>query len=164
MERITYLCDVKSQQKMKIHLKKGNREITNYVDSETNELIGQEIKQHTYVANTREEFFLGYVKLLSVFYEELTGPEIKVYSYLLAHYRFDVNIGLIKSIKTEIANKLGIKLGTVDNAVSTLSQKKLIYNTGKGSYKLNPRYAFKGSTSERQRLMKVMLELECKDC
>lgn len=94
----------------------------------------------------------------------MKGPEIKVYAYLLANYNFDTTIAIVKGIKKEMVDKMGGSTRTIDNALVTLTQKKLIYTTGRAMYKLNPRYAFKGSTGDRNRLLKVILEMECPDC
>lgn len=127
-------------------------------------VLDRNIKRHTYLADTKEQFFIGYVSMLAIFYEQLSGPEIKVYAYLLANYNFDTTIAIVKGIKNEMVKSMGGSTRTIDNALSTLTTKKLIYSTGRSMYKLNPRYAFKGSTGERNRLLKVILEMECPDC
>ena len=147
----------------KSYLKTSVSEVQTIVDSD-GVVKGQNIKNHKYLAETKEQFFIGYVSMLALFYEELSGPEIKVYAYLLAHYNFDTTIAIVKGIKEEMIKKIGGKTGTIDNALSTLTAKKLLYSTGRAIYKLNPRYAFKGSTGERNRLLKVILEMECPDC
>jgi hypothetical protein len=95
---------------------------------------------------------------------EMSGPEIKVYAYLLAHYNFDSTIAIVKGVKQEMVQKMGGSIRTIDNALCTLTEKKLLYTTARAIYKLNPRYAFKGSTGERNRLLKVILEMECPSC
>lgn len=71
---------------------------------------------------------------------------------------------MIGKLKEEIGNKIGLKPGTVGNALTGLTSKKLLYSTSKGLYKLNPRYAFKGNTKERNAMLKAILEMECPDC
>ena len=137
---------------------------TEIVVDTNGEVLDRNIKRHQYLAETKEQFFIGYVSMLALFYEELTGPEIKVYAYLLAHYNFDSTIAIVKGIKEEMVKKMGGSTRTIDNALSTLTTKHLLYTTGRAIYKLNPRYAFKGSTGERNKLLKVILELECPDC
>ena len=149
---------------MRAHLKKGSSETIITKNEESGEVVDVQTKHHTYLAATKEQFFIGYVSMLSLFYEDLNGPEIKVYSYLLAHYNFDTTIAIIKTIKEDIAKKIGIKIGTIDNALGGLTRKNLIYPAGKATYKLNPRYAFKGKTSERNELLRSILVLECPTC
>jgi hypothetical protein len=137
---------------------------TEIVVSEDGEVIERTVRQHKYLAETKEQFFIGYVSMLALFYEELSGPEIKVYAYLLDHYNFDSTIAIVKAIKEEMVKKMGGSTRTIDNALVTLTAKRLLYSTGRAIYKLNPRYAFKGSTGERNRLLKVIIELECPTC
>lgn len=149
--------------KRKSYLKTGISE-TEMVVSVDGEVLDRNIKQHRYLAETKEQFFIGYVSMLALFYEELSGPEIKVYAYLLAHYNFDSTIAIVKGIKEEMVKKIGGSTRTIDNALVTLTAKKLLYTTTRAIYKLNPRYAFKGSTGERNKLLKVILEMECPTC
>jgi hypothetical protein len=137
---------------------------TEIVVTSDGEVLGRNIKQHKYLAETKEQFFIGYVSMLALFYEELSGPEIKVYAYLLAHYNFDSTIAIVKGVKQEMIQKIGGSTRTIDNALCKLTEKRLLYSTARAIYKLNPRYAFKGSTGERNRLLKVILEMECPDC
>jgi hypothetical protein len=147
----------------KSHLRTNSRH-TEFTKNEAGEIIDSNTKEHKYLADNKEQFFLGYVSLLAIFYEKLSGPEIKVYAYLLAHYSFESTIGIIRGLKEEMSSKIGIKLPTINNALSGLLEAKLLYTISRGTYKLNPRYAFKGSTGDRNRMLKVILQLECPDC
>lgn len=130
------------------------------VDADTGELLQEDVQVVKYLANNKEQFFLVYASLLGLF-QEMTAPEVKVYSYILEHYLSDSVIALPKGLKQVIGDKLKLKLGTVNNAITKLNDKKLIYSTQRGLYKINPRYAFKGSTKERNQMLKFVLEVEC---
>jgi hypothetical protein len=149
---------------MKHSFLKTSRTHTNMaVDIDSGEILEQDVMTVKYLANSREQFFLMYASLLGVF-QEMSGPEIKVYSYILEHYISNSAIPLPKGMKQIIGDSLKLSLGTVNNAISTLAAKKLIFPSQRGIYKINPRYAFKGSTKDRNAMLKVILELECPDC
>ena len=137
---------------------------TEYVDKETGDILDKEEKKVNYLANTKEEFFLAYAQLFRILYSDMTLPEVKVYAYLLAHYTFGSLIGLSLNVKKAISDVIKIGTGTIDNALCGLTEKKLLYSSSRGVYKLNPRYAFKGSSSNRNQMLKVILELECENC
>ena len=118
---------------VKEHLKTSVREFHYSDDSDV-----PEIKEIKYLAGSQDEFFMIYASLISLIEEELTLPEIKVYCYLLKSYKTGVPIALNKTVKEGIAESHSIKLGTVNNALSELVKKKLIYRIGTGTYKLNP--------------------------
>jgi hypothetical protein len=142
----------------------GAREMVN---PDTGELeLVPVAKTHTFVAGDSDTFYLTYVKFLSLVVEELTGPEIKVFTHLLLTYGTGVSIALIKEIKMEISVKTGLKLSTIDNVLSALAKKDipLIFRKSKSVYYLNPRYAFKGSSSERNNQMRIIFDLGCKNC
>lgn len=138
------------------------------VDTETGELTSVPIAQTiSFVAGTKDEFYLVYSKLISLIIEgQLSGPEIKVYSYLLKTYGVGVPITLGKGIKQIMADLMGIKTGTIDNAISALSSRPvpLLFRKEKSVYYLNPRFALKGSSSERDSQMRILFELGCKNC
>ena len=159
----TYIRVYNTYSNMRVHIKTGT-EKTYYTVDENGTVIDEQTIKHKYLAATKERFFIGYVSLLSVMAKELTGPEIKVYAWMLNKYNSGTTIGMVKGIKQEMSADIGIKLGTIDNALSGLCAKSMIYSTGKAMYKMNPRYAYKGPTAERNKALKYMLELECPHC
>ena len=148
---------------MKPHLKTGFKERTTVIN-EDGEILEENVKTHTYVTGDKEQFFLGYVSLLSMFYSELGLPEIKVYSYILQNYSTVDEFALIKHLKDKMVIKTGLKIGTINNSLYRLVEKRLLYTTSRSVYKINPRFAFKGSSEDRKKQIKLMLELECPDC
>lgn len=140
------------------------RQIT---DAETGELVVlKEPKRINFLVG-KDHFYLVYSKFLSLIIEgELSSPEIKVYAYLLEMYGAGVPVTISKSIKTLMMKALNLKMGTINNAISSLTQKEhpLLFRKEKSLYYLNPRYAFKGSSSERDSQLKVVFELGCKNC
>lgn len=148
-------------------LKTSFTEKDNYVSIETGELIKTTLKKHTFIANSKEQFFIGYVSLLGVF-RGLNGSEIKVYAYLLEKFNSDSPISINDTVRKLINNATGVKSGTINNCLTKLSDDSegspLLAKLGKGTYQLNPRYAFKGSTTDRNSSLKTLIELGCKNC
>ena len=134
------------------------------VDGKTGQLLQHDVKKIKYLANTKEEFYFFYSSLISLMQTEMTGPEMKVFAYLLQRYLVGTDIALPKALKENMAEYLKIKLGTVNNVLSSLTDKKLIFSTQRAIYKINPRHAFKGSTKKRNDMLKLILELECPNC
>jgi len=151
-------------QMKKSFLKPALTQETIIIDDKTGEVLHRDVQKLRYLANTKEEYFIFYSSLIGLMQGDMTGPEIRVYAYLLSRYLVGTDISLPKSLKQDMAVSLNIKLGTVNNVLSSLAEKKLIYTTHRAVYKLNPRYAFKGSTQKRNQMLKTILELECKDC
>lgn len=147
-------------------LKPSHKEIIKYVDRDTGEILDQEVKQHTYLASTKEQFFLGYVSMLAVF-NDLTGNAIKTYAYLLERYNagalIAINSGIKEDIKQFIKSKAQSNKG-IDGALAELVKVKFLIRKSHGTYLINPRYAFKGSTKDRDASLKAILTLECPEC
>lgn len=144
---------------VKEHLKTSVREFHYTEESEE-----PEVKEIKYLAGSEGEFFMIYASLISMIEVNLSLPEIKVYCYLLRSHKMGTSIALNKTVKQEIADAHNIKSGTVNNALGELVKKKLIYRIGTGTYKLNPRFAFKGNSVDRKKMLKFVLEHECPDC
>lgn len=138
------------------------------IDPDTGELVDMPIVNTiNFIAGDKDEFYLIYSKLISLIIEDdLSGPEIKVYAYLLKTFGVGVPIALIKSIKEDMSTLMKIKTSTIDNAISRLSSRPtpLIFRKDKSVYYLNPRFGLKGSSSERNKQMKILIQLGCKNC
>lgn len=147
----------------KSYLATGVVEITNFVDPDTGELLDQEIKKHTYIANSKEEFMLLYVNVIPIFLN-LSHPAKSTYAYLLGNYDSETIFEIGGGMRSLIAKRLGISNSAVANGLTQLKDSALLYSHGKGMYQINPRYAFKGSTSNRNAALKAIIEIGCKDC
>lgn len=150
------------------YVKKRITEITNTIDRETGEVLDVDIKKHTYLANTKEQFLLAYATLIGVF-QNISAAEVRVYAFLLEHYPGDCKIVINDIIRKDIADRTKLKPGSINNTLNRLISTEhitypLLYRLGRGTYQLNPRYAFKGSTSDRNKSLKAIIELGCTNC
>lgn len=148
---------------MKAYLKTGHVTVTETVSEETGEIISTNVKSHKYLANSKEEFMLLYVSVLPIFIK-LSSPAKSVYAYLLANYNSEVVFELGGGSRGFIGNKLGLGNSTVANALKELKDEGLIYVHSRSMYQINPRYAFKGSTTSRNQALKAIIELGCREC
>ena len=130
---------------------------------ETGEVIGEEIKKHSYLANSKEEFMLLYVTVFPIFIG-LSHSSKVVYAYLLMRYKSGTTFEIGGASGSVIAKYGGVSTSAVANAITELKRQKLIYSPTKSMYQLNPRYAFRGSTSERNKALKAIIEIGCKNC
>jgi len=149
-------------------LKKGLTEITRTVDTDTGEVLDLDIKNHKYLANTKEEFFLIYSTLIGVF-QKISAAEVRVYAFLLEHYNVSGKIVINDIVRKDIMNQTNLQPGSINNTFKRLTSTEhtshpLLYRLGRGTYQLNPRYAFKGSTLNRNNSLKAIIELGCKNC
>lgn len=155
---------------MKEHIKKRSiiEGVRTVIDTETGELIEVPVtKTIVYIAGDKDSFYLIYSKFISLIIEdELSLPDIKVFAYLLKVYGVGVPIVLGKPIKEVMAKELKLKLNTINNSISSISNlpTPLLFRKKTSLYYLNPRFAIKGSSSERDNQIKVLFELGCKNC
>lgn len=147
----------------KSYLKTSHTNTTTVVNKD-GEVIEQEIQNIKYLANTSEEFFIIYSSLIGIVEQGMTQAESSIYAHFLQNYNIGAEISISKQLRINIGNKLGLNERTVLNTLGMLVEKKLIYTTSKGIYKINPRYAYKGSTMNRNRDLKIVLEVECPHC
>lgn len=146
----------------KSYLKTQLTEVNSIIDRDTGEVFEQTIKKHSYIANSKEDFLLLYSSILGIF-QKMEQSEIRVFSFLLQYAngtKFSVN----KPIRLEISKQTELNERTVYNTIKRLEDKNLIFKHDTGAYQVNPRYAFKGSSLERNNQLKLMIELGCKEC
>lgn len=147
---------------MKAHLKTNYTEVTTIVDSETGEILDQEIKEHQYLANSKEEFFMGYSALIGVFMN-MNQAEIRIFGYCL-RFAKGVKFDISKKMRISMAKEININERTIHNTLPSLLDKKLLFVHSDGLYQINPRYAYRGSTNERNQALQTVLKLHCKTC
>lgn len=144
-------------------LKTNAVHITEVIDQETGEIIETNVKHHKYIANSKEEFLLLYVNALPIF-RGISNPAKSVYAFLLERYNAKAVFELGGGMRGLMSKELHFAPSTIANGLTELVEAKLLYSKSKGLYQINPRYAFKGSTSERNEALKAIIELGCKDC
>ena len=146
------------------HLKTRVTQLDHYVDSDTGELLDMTVKKHKYIANSKEEFMLMYASMLPIL-SNLSKPSVGVYAYLLNNYaqgnKFEIGSGM----RSLIAEYAGVSTSSVVKSLKELTTATLVYKHSiRGIYQINPRYAFKGSSADRSKELKVIIELGCEDC
>lgn len=152
---------------MKPHLKTVFREssTTQNIDYETGELLEPtvEVKEHKVVRHDEKEFFQLYYSLIGLL-EKMSLAESK----LLLHLSYDCDqenrIALPKTVKEGLSERTGLHRQTINNCLSTLTSKNILIRIGVGYYRINPRYVWKRSSGERDKMLKYILEVECKSC
>lgn len=147
---------------MKAHLKTGIREISTTIDTETGEIVDVQVQEHKYLANNKEEFFMGYSALIGVFMQ-MNQAEIRIFGYCL-RFAKGVKFDISKKMRLSMSAEIDINERTIHNTLPTLLEKKLLFVHEDGLYQINPRYAYQGSTSERNHALKAVLELHCREC
>lgn len=137
------------------------KEVKTLVDKESGEIIDTETKYHSYIANSKEEFLMIYSSMLGVFMG-MEQAEIRVYGYLL-RYANGLHFSITKPLRIQMSSEVGLNERTIYNTINALKAKNLIFESS-GLFQINPRYAFKGSSSDRNKALKAIIELGCKEC
>lgn len=146
----------------KAHLKTGLREVTNYIDMETGELLDVKVKNHKFLTNDKGLFFMGYSALIGVFME-MSQAEIRIFGYCL-RYAKGVKFDISKRLRLDMAKTININERTILNTIPSLEDKGVLYRHENGLFQINPRFAFEGGRDERNNALKAIIELGCKHC
>jgi hypothetical protein len=156
---------------MKASLKTVYKEVMPPKDSimvnlDTGEQVLPEIKVEERIVG-KDEFYLTYTFLINALQQDMTIAEVKVFAYLLENYGSGIFISINKTIKEQICKKTGLNnTNTVSNVIYSLQKKKIpmLVKQGRGTFILNPRYAFQGSSKNRDKELKAIINLGCKNC
>lgn len=152
----------KSYNMKRSHLKIGAVETETTIDSSTGEVLDVSVKEHTYMTSDKETFFIGYSSLIGAMMEMSAG-EVRIFGYCL-RFAKGVHFDISKKIRLDISLHTGLNERTVLNTIPSMIDKGLLYKHSSGLFQVNPRYAFQGSTSERNNQLKAIITLGCKDC
>lgn len=135
------------------------------LDSETGEVIQQEVSTKVIKKVAQEDFIQVYLEDLAALLNVTAISEIRVLMVLWRMASFNKEndkagnrIVLVKPIKEEIATELSLTSGTVDNILRKLLNKNLIIKIDRTIYSLNPQYFFKGYMKDRLKVVRTIIE------
>lgn len=135
-------------------------------DLETNELVSEEIevKKHKLVVDSKESMAFISSYILGLFHD-LDGTELKLITYCAVNAEYNSNtVNLTRPMCGIIEEKLGIGYQTIKNTITKLKKKNILIPMGSGTYRVNPKYSWKGTSDERRKVMQYVLEVECPNC
>lgn len=73
-------------------------------------------------------------------------------------------MSLTKPILADIEKQNGLKYQTIKNSMSKLTKLGVLIPLGSWTYRINPRYYWRGKSGERLKAMHYVLEFECPEC
>ena len=129
------------------------RHVEEISDAKTGEL---KIVSKTFAvkAESSEEFFFTFLGALNVICELSRPTDLKLLSILCTMCEYNTGkVSLTPTKRTDICQKLGVSSQAVSNSISRLKESKLLLGS-RGDYEVNPQYFWKGTTNERQKLLK----------
>lgn len=145
------------------------------IDKETGEVLDSQIISNKQLNLTRKvkdynEFIMVYLKDISSFLKIDNATQIKVLALIwrdISYNNPELNEGntmaILKDDKERWANEIGCNTRTIDNALSALVKKQILLSVCKGKYKLNPKYYFKGSNSDRTKILNINVKYEIEE-
>lgn len=146
-----------------------NTKIVTTVDTETGEVVDLQKHEELNIKATRKikdypEFIMIYLKDIAGFLQIDNATQIQLLSIIWKESTFnnpETNqgnlIAILKDDKERWAKDLDVGIRTIDNAISALVDKDLLLREGRGKYKLNPKYYFKGSNTDRTKILKLQV-------
>jgi hypothetical protein len=147
----------------KSQLKIGSVHQTDYVDTSTGDIVGSEVNFTTYLADTKEQFYLMYSSMVLVL-KQSSDVKMKLFASLMERYGKGQEFSMSKSLKELIAEECNCSPRSFDTAFTYLIKHNLIVNINTRLYQINPRHVFQGSSTDRNKALKAIIELGCKDC
>lgn len=144
-------------------LKTGYVETNTVIDKETGEVLDVKINKSTYLANTKEEFYLMYSSMVLIL-KGSSDVKMKLFAALLERYSQGQEFSMSRSLKEIIAEETGCKARSLDSAFTHLVRNNVIVKINTQLYKVNPRHVFQGSSNSRNNELKAIIELGCKNC
>lgn len=146
------------------HIKSGVIHNGTVIDTETGEVISENEKKFQYVAGDPGNFVFVYTALLNIISEwKLSQAGTVMLAYLLEKYANGTIFSISKALREELARRSGKSETTFYNTTRELLKLKLIVEVSYRAYKLNPKYAFRGTRLEQKKAVFEILQI-CKNC
>jgi len=130
------------------------------IDPATGEIKEVIVHEHVYKVKDDKEFVLCYVHLLNVMKRDMTLAEICVFAFLVERYGDGREFSVNKSMRELICEETKVtNIGTVSNIIKSLCDKDvpMLIKLGRGLYRVNPRYAFKGKHDLRNKHLETII-------
>lgn len=138
-------------------------EIQTIVSEETGEMLEQRTKSIKMLFNS-DDFCLVYAGFWNVILNSpLSKSDIELFAYLINCYASGVPFTVTDYIKGEVSKVTKKNKTSYNNSVRALLEHNMIFSVSPRSYKINPRYAFEGSSKLRNKAVIEMVS-KCKDC
>lgn len=147
----------------KAYLKTVYKHTHDIVDTDTGEVVDTSIKEHSYLANSREEFFLTYSSLMMIL-QGSADNQVRLLAYLIEKYSNGQEFSNTKDFRDIISERIDCSPRSLERSFKNLLSKGFIYKIKGTTYAINPRHVFKGSSSDRKKALKLVLEIHCPDC
>tara|TARA_R110002153_G_scaffold246678_2_gene402561 strand:- start:925 stop:1362 length:438 start_codon:yes stop_codon:yes gene_type:complete len=132
---------------------KVSSEIIQTVSSDTGELMDVNVKT-VKILTKSDTFSLVYASFWNILIGgTLNKADVEVTAYLIKHYGDNTPFTISSYIKKELAKSSGKSETTYNNCTRVLLKNEIIFKLSGNTYKLNPKFVFKGSSSERNKLV-----------
>jgi predicted transcriptional regulator len=89
--------------------------------------------------------------------------EVRIFFFLL-EYSFKNKVDISKKVRLHMAEQTNLNEQTITRVLPSLVAKGLLILHKDGMYQINPRYVYKGSTTDRDNSLKNVIEDGCKNC
>lgn len=148
--------------------------VQEYIDPETGEVFTGTTEEKTFHAFKKvknySDFIMVYLNDVSNFLKIENGTQIQLLALIWKESTLnnpEINQGnvmaILKDDKKRWSEQLNCSIRTIDNAISALVDKNLILREGRGKYKLNPVYYFKGSNTDRLKILNLNIKYKVGD-
>lgn len=139
---------------LKCMAKKIFNSITTSVNKTTGDIVEDE-KSVTVTTASGDKFFMTFIENMSSFYNISCVTDVKVLAKMCELVEYNTySIILSPKRRKAIIDDLGINTQTMSNSLNRLKGITLISGDN-GEYEINPNIFWKGSTKEREKLLKT---------
>jgi hypothetical protein len=149
---------------MKDIVKNIQTEIEKIINDDTGEILEINKKQVEILVNL-DDFALIYAGMWNVILENpLSKADVELFGFLIQNYADGTPFTITRYIKAELSKKTKKSPTTYDRCTKVLLDLGLIFAVDKGrTYKINPKYAFKGSSANRNQAV-IKMKSICINC
>lgn len=134
------------------------------IDKETGEIIDISTNKIDIVVSP-QDFCLVYADFWNILLgSPLSKSDVELFAYLVSNYSDGTPFTINSYTKKQVSESTNKSITSYNNSTRQLLEHKLIFSMNNTKvYKINPRYAFKGSSKNRHKSV-IEMRSYCKDC
>lgn len=132
-----------------------NTTLTTTTNCETGEFLEVTIEKSYTVKNvTIDNFYMTFIDNMSGYFNLRSAIDIKVLTKFCCMAEFNTGeVSLTSQRRLEVCDLIGVTTQQLTNSISNLKAKGFLIGQ-RGTYTINPKVFWKGTTQEREKLMK----------
>lgn len=152
------------KEEYKIKVIGTSKTVNNFVDMDTGEVLDtdEQVKHDSIVFDSKERFMFTYTAIIGAI-EDLPKGATRLLAWCALNAEFNTNLIVLNRVfKKRITDDIGMPEQTIRNNIARLKEFGALIPEGSATYRIHPKYYWRGERSARSKTLRYVLDLSIK--